>query len=385
MEKPLSLPPLDLNTYVLNDVARVMTPALAIYSEIVDSNIDITLEQMGGNANRWRPHVKTSKLLYIMRRLVERGVKNFKCSTTLELPTIIEAGAQDVLLAYPSVGANAKRVAQIAGQHESIRISSLVESPLQVRAWTGSRVSLFIDVNPGMNRTGLEQDRIGELVSLAREIIAAGLEFRGLHYYDGHLAKYGMAEREAAAHRGYDQLMGIVNTFERERIPVAEVVTAGTPAFPCALTYPAFRDASFIHRVSPGTVVYCDCTSFTQLPNTWKYRPAAVVVSSVVSRPTANRITCDAGHKSVSADSGVPTCAVIGHPGLVPARPSEEHLPIDVAESGHVIDTGETIYLVPRHVCPTVNNFDHALIVEGSRIVSVERVTSRGREVPIEL
>jgi D-serine deaminase-like pyridoxal phosphate-dependent protein len=36
---------------------------------------------------------------------------------------------------------------------------------------------------------------------------------------------------------------------------------------------------------------------------------------------------------------------------------------------------------VPRHVCPTVNNFDHALIVAAGGIIGVERVTARGREV----
>lgn len=41
---------------------------------------------------------------------------------------------------------------------------------------------------------------------------------------------------------------------------------------------------------------------------------------------------------------------------------------------------GETLYLVPRHVCPTVNNFDAALIVENGRVTGLERVTARGHE-----
>jgi D-serine deaminase-like pyridoxal phosphate-dependent protein len=44
---------------------------------------------------------------------------------------------------------------------------------------------------------------------------------------------------------------------------------------------------------------------------------------------------------------------------------------------------GETLYLVPRHVCPTVNNFDAALIVENGREIGVERVTARGHEGPL--
>jgi D-serine deaminase-like pyridoxal phosphate-dependent protein len=129
-------------------------------------------------------------------------------------------------------------------------------------------------------------------------------------------------------------------------------------------------------------VVYCDCTSLAQLPAEYGYRPAAVVVSTVVSHPSARRVTCDAGHKTVSADAGTPTCRALGRPELLPAKPSEEHLPIDVAEGADMPKTGEALYLVPMHICPTVNNFDYALIVKGGRIVAVERVTARGREIP---
>jgi len=38
---------------------------------------------------------------------------------------------------------------------------------------------------------------------------------------------------------------------------------------------------------------------------------------------------------------------------------------------------------LPRHVCPTVNNFDDALIVRQGTIERVERVTARGRETPL--
>jgi D-serine deaminase-like pyridoxal phosphate-dependent protein len=63
-------------------------------------------------------------------------------------------------------------------------------------------------------------------------------------------------------------------------------------------------------------------------------------------------------------------------------KPSEEHLPIEVA-AGEVPAIGELLYLIPRHVCPTVNNFDDAVIVEGGRAVSIERVTARGHEAPL--
>ncbi len=384
--KPVASPLANLEDYRIAGIEEVMTPALAIYPEIVEANIEATLRVLGGDANRWRPHVKTSKLGFVMRRMAERGVVNVKCATTLEMRTAAEAGAEDIVVAYPTMGANARRVRELAQSMPGKRASALVENAEQVKAWVGSRIGLFIDLNGGMDRTGIEQDRADEVVQLARVIEESGLVFRGLHYYDGQMGKYeDLATREVMAHQGYDQLMRIVAALNSAGIVIEEVVTAGTPAFPCTLSYKPFADAPFVHRASPGTVVYGDFTSAGQLPADYGYRPAAVVVSTVVSHPTPGRVTCDAGHKSVSADAGVPTCTVLGRPELQPQKPSEEHLPIDVPEGAQMPAVGDYLYLVPRHVCPTVNNFDHALLIVDGKIAGVERVTARGREVPVTI
>ena len=44
---------------------------------------------------------------------------------------------------------------------------------------------------------------------------------------------------------------------------------------------------------------------------------------------------------------------------------------------------GEALHLLPRHVCPTVNNFDCALLVRDGEVKSVERVSARGREASL--
>jgi len=368
--------------YLINKASELLTPALAIYPAIVDQNIATTIRLLSGDARRWRPHVKTAKLQFIMHRLVQHGVAQAKCSTTVELSTACAAGIKDVLLAYPVVGATALRVRELAAENPQVQISVLVENPAQAAAWKGSRIGIFIDVNPGMDRTGIEQDHIPAILEVAAAIANAGLAFRGLHYYDGHLTAPSLQEREKLAHYGYDRLMEIVHAVERSGFRVDEVITSGTPAFACAATYAPFRESSFVHRASPGTVVFNDASSLGQLPGEWGYQPAAVVVSTVVSHPRANLFTCDAGHKAVSADAGVPTCAVVGRPGLVPLKPSEEHLPIEV-KSGARPAIGEALYLIPRHVCPTVNNFDAALIVTGQGSAVVEPVTARGHEPPL--
>src|SRR5271154_2078595 len=146
--------------YAVSSLDNVLTPALVIYPDIIASNIERTVHLLGGDADRWRVHIKTAKLAYTLRLLVERGVLNFKCATTLELLVACQCGARDILLAYPVMAANARRVQQIAEQFPNVRIAVLAESAEQVLQWQGSRLGIFVDVNPGMNRTGIAQNHV---------------------------------------------------------------------------------------------------------------------------------------------------------------------------------------------------------------------------------
>jgi len=370
------------NRYRVTGLEDVLTPALVVYPEVIGANIERTFHLLGG-ADRWRVHLKTAKLGYAMRALIERGVRHFKCATTLELLVACRSGAADVLLAYPVMGANARRTREIADQFPEVRISVLAENEEQVKQWRASRVGVFLDINPGMNRTGIEPENRDKVMRVVRALEGADLEFRGLHYYDGQYGDLAEPERTRAAHAGYDRLLELVRDIERSGVGVPEVITAGTPTFPCSLAYEGFHRGGFTHRVSPGTILYCDATSLAQLPAAYGYAPAVLVLTRVVSRPHEGIITCDGGHKAVSADAGVPTCVVVGHSELEPRSPSEEHLPMALDREVAGPRVGEVLYLLPRHVCPTVNNFDCALLVRDGQIESVEKVSARGREAPL--
>jgi D-serine deaminase-like pyridoxal phosphate-dependent protein len=359
----------------LSSLAPVRSPALLIDVGQVERNIAATLELLG-SAERWRPHLKTAKLAWTMRKLRGAGVAQAKCATPLELETACGAGFDDVLLAYPAAGPAVALIRALAVDHPTVRISALVESENMVPAWQGGTVGLFVDVNPGMDRTGIPADS-NRILSVIRAIERAGLEWRGLHYYDGHAAG-------AAVHAGYDELLRVADGLRREGCPPQEIVTAGTPAFAAATGYRTLMEAGYLHRLSPGTVVYCDVRSLEQLPAGRGYGAAALVLSRVVSHPAPTRITCDAGHKTVSADAGDPTCAVLGHPDWTPRHPSEEHLPIDLPAGTTLPARGTPLLLVPLHVCPTVNNFDQAVLMAGDALQEVERVTARGRHPPLD-
>jgi D-serine deaminase-like pyridoxal phosphate-dependent protein len=358
--------------YTLKDPSQILTPALLIYPDLVEANIKATLKLTGNDPNRWRPHIKTAKIAAVIRQMINHGIRNFKCSTTLELLTACEAGAGDVLLAFPVTGANANRAIAIANRFPKTKISVLIESKEQAATWKETSLGIFIDINPGMNRTGISQERADDIRDLAKQL---GGSFRGLHYYDGHV-------KGEDAHAGYDRLIEIIKALSKAGVEPQEVITSGTPAAPFALSHKGLGEGPFVHRISPGTVVYSDMTSGQQLPDLG-YAPAAIVLATVISHPAPNMFTCDAGHKSVSADAGIPTCEVAGSPELKPMKPSEEHLPIDASAAGQVPAIGSHVYLIPRHVCPTVNNFDEALMIVDGEIKGIEKVTARGHESPL--
>jgi D-serine deaminase-like pyridoxal phosphate-dependent protein len=361
---------------------ELFTPTLLIYRDIVRRNIQRMITVLGGRPDHWRPHLKTVKLDSMTRLLVEAGITTAKCATTLELLMACRAGMQDVLVAYPHTGKNARRIAEIAAEFSNVRVSAIAESEEQLEAWRNTGVELFIDINAGMNRTGIEQNNVGDIARLASRIQDAGTVFRGLHFYDGNSSEPDIDQRTKRAHERYDELLNAVAVMKGRGIQIKEIITSGTPALPCSLSYTRLWDASFKHQVSPGTVVYNDASSLEQLPSEYDLEPAVLVASRVVSHPKADVITCDAGHKSVSVDSGVPNTVVLGQPALRALKPSEEHLPFEVVDHGPIPSVGSVLYLIPRHVCPTVNNFDSAAIIERGNVISIDRVTARGHEGP---
>jgi D-serine deaminase-like pyridoxal phosphate-dependent protein len=368
-----------------DELARLLTPALLVDLAAVRRNVRAILELCGGDPERWRPHLKTTKMAQVWRELLGAGLRHFKCATTREAALFAQliraegAAGADLLVAYPLVGPARKRLGQLAREHPRLRLSLLAEAPEDAEEVPGE-LSLFVDVNPGMDRTGVEARAAGRIAAIAR---AAGERFRGLHFYDGHIHDVEYAARRAKAHAVYDDLMGLLAALEEAGVRVPEIVTSGTPTLRPALEYERFRRAlrgsGPVHRISPGTVVFHDLRTATECPEL-ELSPAAVVLSRVVSRPGPALVTCDAGSKSLAAEAGDPVAAALGHPELAARRPSEEHLPFDVS-FGPPPPRGTLLHLFPRHVCPTVNLAEECVLVEGGAVAGVEPVGARAHEL----
>jgi len=371
---------LDAGAYALPPelLDELQTPALIIYLDRVRANVNRMIEYTGG-VDRWRPHLKTTKIPEVWSELLRAGVRQFKCATTREAQVMLDVAATvgervDLLVAYPHRGPSLRRLGEMAATATNVDVSVLVEDPSLMAALPSS-LGVFVDLNPGMNRTGVPLARPEDVVTIAR---AAGERFRGLHFYDGHLHDADLEQRRAKIFAGYEQLLEVVATLDLQGVRVAEVVTAGTPAFHHALQFERFSHAPFAHRVSPGTVVFHDARSELENPDV-SLSPAALVLSRVISHPAGDIATCDAGSKSIAAESGDPCAYPLGVGGMTALPPSEEHLPMRC--SGQLPARGAALLLVPRHVCPTVNLAEQAVLVEPGDRPRIVPVLARAHEL----
>jgi len=370
---------LDPGRYALAEEAleRVLSPTLVIHLDLVRANLRRMLAHVGTPA-RWRPHVKTTKTPEIFAELLAAGVRHFKCATLREARVLLETAGSteiDLLVAYPLLGPALDPLGRLAAAHPAARLSILVEAH-ETLARLPEGVDVFLDLDPGMRRTGIPVGDRDAILALAR---AAGPRFRGLHHYEGHLHG-ALDERRARCFACYRALLALAAALESEGgLPPGELITSGTPAFLHALAFPELESCAWTHRVSPGTVVLHDLRSEEENPGLGLV-PAAVVLSRVVSRPARDVVTSDAGSKSIAAEAGDPCAVALGHPELVALSPSEEHLPWRVT-AGAAPERGTPLMLVPRHVCPTVNLAEEALLVEEGRVLRTAPVRARAHDV----
>src|SRR5579884_96702 len=111
--------------------ADIPSPSLLIFEERVERNLHRMLEIAGGPV-RLRPHVKTHKLGPIVARQIALGITKFKCATIAEAEMCASEGAGDVLLAFPIVGPNIARFAELIRHFPKTKFSALADAGSEI-------------------------------------------------------------------------------------------------------------------------------------------------------------------------------------------------------------------------------------------------------------
>jgi D-serine deaminase-like pyridoxal phosphate-dependent protein len=152
--------------------------------------------------------------------------------------------------------------------------------------------------------------------------------------------------------------VSIRRQLESAGIPVPRLVAGGS--LDCFVA----AEMEGVDEVSPGTWILWDKGYENMLPGRFAY--GALVLGRVISRPTPELFAVDAGYKSVSADPAIPHAEVLSVPGSEVVGRWEEHLLVRLPEPSAEPSVGTPVYIVPIHVCSTVNLWDEAMVVNGN-------------------
>ena len=92
-------------------------------------------------------------------------------------------------------------------------------------------------------------------------------------------------------------------------------------------------------------------------------------------------ITLDAGAKSIAPDTPAPHFRILGmteNPEFV--RRNEEHQILRLPPGTDRPNVGDQFYLVPGHVCTSINLWDEACVIDGDgNFIETWPVEARGR------
>jgi D-serine deaminase-like pyridoxal phosphate-dependent protein len=236
----------------------------------------------------------------------------------------------------------------------------------------GKTVQVLLDIDVGMHRTGVP---IGSAAVELYGLLATtpGIAPGGLHVYDGHNHGSDVTARRALVQSIWQQVATFREQLLARSWQVPRITAGGTPSFPY---FAEIQDAAL--ELSPGTIVLHDAGYAEHFPDL-KFQRAARLLTRVISRPGANRVTFDLGHKAVAADPPAgKRVSFPDFPGAIAVMHNEEHLVLEtpLAEK---YQAGDAVCAWPTHICPTCALHKEVYVVAGDEVIDTWRVASRDR------
>jgi D-serine deaminase-like pyridoxal phosphate-dependent protein len=296
-----------------------------------------------------------------------------------EAEVLVEAGFDDLFVAYPLVGdAKLTRLvalldrAQIRFEVDTFEGAAAASEFLAKR---GRRVDVVVSLDGGAGRSGAASPKA--TVDLAERVAELpGLELVGVMNYGNAYGTSDPQVQAAIGRREGEDAVAIAGEMRARGLRTDVVTVGSTPTARHAVRVAgvtelragvyAFQD---LKQVSLGPATLDDC--------------ALTVLATVVSHARPDRYVLDAGIKALAGEDygwgswGRP----LARPDLAIIRATEEHgvieLPQGADDPGWRI--GERVRIIPNHACGAVNMHDELLAVDGDRVVERWPVIGRGR------
>jgi len=376
-----------MNHLVGKSVNSIDTPALVVDLDMMERNLRTMAAFAAEHDVMLRPHAKMHKSAELAKLQMAAGAVGVCVQKTSEAEALVAGGVYNIFISNEVIApAKLARVAALTrvlaplGGKLAICVDSregikrLAESMNEGRLSSGtpSSIDVFIELNVGHNRCGVEPGSAA--VALALEIRKhPALNFAGLQAYHGKAQHMRSAsERQGAIVSAIKAVRMTRELIEEEGIKVALVTGAGTG------TAPLEAASKLYGELQAGSYLFMDADYATNEPAAGqpRFKHALFVKTQVIS-VHAQHVVCDAGHKSHAIDSGLPKVhAFSSRSELVYSNGGDEHgILKPAAGSTRLPSLGSMLWLIPGHCDPTVNLHDVMIGVRGGLLKGVvERI-----------
>ncbi|MGB8417228.1 DSD1 family PLP-dependent enzyme [Paraburkholderia sp.] len=366
---------------------RIDTPAALIDIPRMQKNIARMQGHMNALGVAFRPHVKTTKCIDVVRAQIAAGARGITVSTLKEAEAFFAAGVSDILYAVSIAPSKLPRA--LALRRQGCDLKLVVDNPTAAAAIAafadqhGETFDVWIEVDTDGHRSGItpEQDTLLEVGRILHE---NGITVGGVMTHAG--SSYELHTPAALAALAEQERAGCVRAAERLRdagIPCPAVSVGSTP------TALAAGQLDGVTEVRAGVYVFFDLVMHNVGVCALEDIALSVLATVIGHQADKGWAILDAGWMAMSRDRGTSKqphdfgygqpCLLNGTPlaGFVVSGANQEHGILSSSEEGaHVDDIvqrfpiGMKLRILPNHACATGAQFPeyHAVSADGSSV-----------------
>ncbi|MXZ20001.1 MAG: D-TA family PLP-dependent enzyme [Caldilineaceae bacterium SB0665_bin_25] len=324
-------------------IEELETPIGVVDLDRLTANIERLQSYLASHDIDNRPHIKTHRIPAIAHMQMEAGAVGITCQTLSEAEVMCGSGIRDIFLPYNLLSKTKLRRLMLLSRRAEMSVTAdsarTVAGYAEAAAQEGAVLPVLIEMDGGYERCGVTTPE--GVRELARQIDSAShLHFGGLMVYP--------SNPESNAFMGEAKMLLAQDGLAVERVSGGSSFVMWQAHEFTEMT--EHRAGMYVYGdrnlVDAGAMQLEDCSY--------------VVLATVVSRPTEDRVVLDSGSKSLAADGARQSPGhglIVEYPQAEIFKLSEEHGHVDVSRCARKPEIGERVSVLVNHCCVSNNLF----------------------------
>ena len=360
--------------------AEFPTPAVVVDLDVVEKNLKTMHDNAAANGLEHRPHIKTHRCIELAKMQMAAGSVGITCAKLAEAEVMVEAGLDNIFLAYPLIGKEkVERLLALYGKCRVLRTE--VNSYVGAKGISdefeaaGKVCDVLIEIDGGLNRGGVKLGKPTlEFAESIRNL--KGIHICGLMYYGGLIYHVGesMEKIREYTKKEHDDLVETGKLLEQAGFDM-QVLSAGSSF---SGKHPDLLRG--ITEIRSGNYIFNDGSAL-EVGLATPEECALRVIATVASRPDDHTVILDVGSKTLTTDRcnyGKNFGYLVEYPELELYSLNEEHGFVR-SQGVMPLQIGDRVSIIPNHACVVPNVAGELFAVRHGEFVKMLHVDARGK------